>query len=129
MSVAVITGRDGADNILEHLDKSYAIDATDQLDIDLATFLDFSWKNHMPVEQFIAGFHSRLDRIASLNMDAKQKRSPTPPPGRIGYAYKKHDRRRVVGESTTYQYFKRPPPGVSQQLEARDNGQPVPRCR
>ncbi len=73
LSVAVITGRDGADKILQHLDKSYAIDATDQLDIDLATFLDYSWKNHMPVEQFIAGFHSRLDRVASLNMDAKLK--------------------------------------------------------
>ncbi len=82
----LLPGRDGADKILEHLDKSYAVDATDQLDIDLATFFDYSWKNHMPVEQFIAGFHSRLDRIASLNMDAKLKGHLLLRPGRIGYA-------------------------------------------
>ncbi len=36
--LAFITGRDGADNILEHLYKSYAIDAADKLDIDLVKF-------------------------------------------------------------------------------------------
>ncbi len=59
--------------ILEHLDKSYGIEATDQLDSDLAAFLDYTWHQKMGVEQFIAGFHTRLDKIAELNIDTKLK--------------------------------------------------------
>lgn len=60
-------------NILKHLDKSYGIDTVDQLDLNLAAFLDYSWSGNMYVEQFIAGFHSRLDKIAELAIDDKLK--------------------------------------------------------
>lgn len=54
----------GVESILSKLDKLYLIDKVDQLDIDFTTFLDYSWKAHLSVNQFIAGFHTRLDRIA-----------------------------------------------------------------
>ncbi len=73
LSIAEITANDGVTKILVHLDKSYAVDATDQLDLDLAAFLDYSWRSTLTVEQFIAGFHVRLDKISDLNMDDKLK--------------------------------------------------------
>eukprot|EP00171_Calliarthron_tuberculosum_P023568 IDg23568t1 len=71
--IAEITSEGGVTTILQRLDKSYAINKTDQLDADLAIFLDFTWNGRSPVEQFIAGFHNRLDRIAELNMSSKLK--------------------------------------------------------
>ena len=73
LGLSVISSDDGATKILEHLDKSYGVDKVDQLDIDLASFLDFNWTGNMAVEQFIAGFHSRIDKIAELHMDDKLK--------------------------------------------------------
>eukprot|EP00171_Calliarthron_tuberculosum_P018277 IDg18277t1 len=73
LTLEVISSEDGVNSILEHLDKSYAVDATNQLDLDLATFLDYVWEKSMTVEQFIAGFHARLDKIAALNIDNKLK--------------------------------------------------------
>eukprot|EP00171_Calliarthron_tuberculosum_P009567 IDg9567t1 len=73
LSIEKIIAEDGVNSILEHLDKSYAIDKTDQLDLDLAGFLDFSRNGRKSVEQFIAGFHARLDRIADLQIDEKLK--------------------------------------------------------
>ena len=46
LGTAIIAAEDGAQKILEKLDKSYSVDETDQLDIDLADFLDFTWKKN-----------------------------------------------------------------------------------
>jgi len=73
LTSAVIAAEDGAIAILNHLDKSYGIDTVDQLDIDLAAFLGYSWSGNLFVEQFIAGFHARLDSIAELAINAKLK--------------------------------------------------------
>ena len=73
LSIEELCSEEGVDLLLEHLDKSFAVDPANQLDSDLATFLDFTWKKTMTVEQYIAGFHSRLDRISSLKMDNKLK--------------------------------------------------------
>jgi len=73
LGVKAISKEDGAKAILDHLEKSYGVGKTDQLDIDLANFLDYSWTKDLSVEQFVAGFHSRLDRIASLSIDDKLK--------------------------------------------------------
>ncbi len=73
LQIDTICSPEGVPEILEHLDKSYAVDETDKLDTDLATFLDYTWKKSMTIEEFIAGFHTRLDKIASLNMDDKLK--------------------------------------------------------
>lgn len=73
LSIEIICSPEGVLKILEHLDKSYAVDETDKLDTDLAKFLDFTWKKEMTIEEFIAGFHTRLDKIASLNIDDKLK--------------------------------------------------------
>ena len=63
----------GADRIIERLDKAYAIDKTNQLDIDLADFLDYIWNKEVSVEYFISGFHTRVDKISDLNLDDKLK--------------------------------------------------------
>ena len=55
------------------LDKLYQVDKTDQLDIDLTKFLDYTWKSSSNVEQFIAGFRTRLYKISSLALDEKLK--------------------------------------------------------
>jgi len=68
-----IFSKTGVTEILEKLDKLYLVDKTDQLDIDLTSFLDYTWKSSFNVEQFIAGFHTRLDKISSLALDEKLK--------------------------------------------------------
>lgn len=68
-----ICDTDGVAHILARLDKSYAVDSVNQLDADLASFLDYSWNKSSSVEQYIAGFHSRLDKVVSLNLDDKLK--------------------------------------------------------
>ena len=73
LTIADICTDKGVDLLLTHLDKSFATDPANRLDADLAAFLDFTWKKTMSVEQYIAGFHSRLDRISSLKMDDKLK--------------------------------------------------------
>ncbi len=69
----IIACADGATKIIEHLEKSYGVDAVDQLDIDLAEFFDFTWSSNITVEEYIAGFHSRLDKIAELSFSSKLK--------------------------------------------------------
>jgi len=73
LGTEIIFSKTGVKSILEKLDKLYQIDKTDQLDIDLTTFLDYTWKSSFSVEQFIAGFHTRLDKISSLKLDEKLK--------------------------------------------------------
>jgi len=73
LGTETIFSKTGVTSILEKLDKLYQLDKTDQLDIDLTTFLDYTWKSNFSVEQFIAGFHTRLDKISSLKLDEKLK--------------------------------------------------------
>ena len=46
-----IGATDGAYQILDHLQKSYVVDEVDQLDIGLALFFDFNWKENMSIEE------------------------------------------------------------------------------
>ena len=64
---------DGAALILARLEKAYAIDKTNQLDQDFASFLDYTWRKEVSVEHFISGFHTRVDKISQLNLDDKLK--------------------------------------------------------
>lgn len=73
IKVDVICAEGGVEKILERLDKAYAVDKTNQLDADLADFLDYSWKKELSVEHFISGFHTRVDKISQLNLDDKLK--------------------------------------------------------
>jgi len=73
LGTEIISSDKGVTSILAHLDKSYALNKTMKLDNDLAEFLDFVWEPSTSVEQFIAGFHSRLDRISELNINDKLK--------------------------------------------------------
>lgn len=60
---------DGIERLLIHLDQSYGVDANNQLNTNLAAFLNYSWRPELTVDQFIAGFNARLDRIACLKFD------------------------------------------------------------
>ena len=71
LSVEVISGVDGAKAILKHLDESNRVDEIDQMDIDLSSFLDFTWRGNVPVKQLITWCHSRIDKLAELNIDEK----------------------------------------------------------
>ena len=46
--------------ILKRLDKVYSVDKANQLDADLAEFLDYSRKKDLIVEHFISVFHTRV---------------------------------------------------------------------
>ena len=58
----------GVELTLERLDKAYAIDKTNQIDADLAEFLDYSGKKELSVEHFISGFHTRVEKISQLSI-------------------------------------------------------------
>eukprot|EP00171_Calliarthron_tuberculosum_P023073 IDg23073t1 len=73
LPMATIASEDGCKAIITHLEKSYGIDSTNQLDLDLASFLDYCWDGRITVDQFVAGFHSRLDKIAELKINSKLK--------------------------------------------------------
>lgn len=63
----------GADLILARLDKAYAVDTENQIDHELAAFLDYSWSKEVSVEYFISGFHMSVDKNAELNINNKLK--------------------------------------------------------
>lgn len=69
----VIDSITGATIFLDHWNKSYSIDTVDQLENYLAAFLDYTWKGNISMEQYIVGFHSRLDRMYNLAMDYELK--------------------------------------------------------
>ena len=68
-----ICGDGGVKLILERLDKAYAVDKANQLDSNLADFLDYTWRKEFSVEHFISGFHIRVDKLSTLNLDDKLK--------------------------------------------------------
>lgn len=73
LGVSAIGSEESATKILDHLNKSYGVDDIDLLDIDFAFFLDFIWSGIISVEEYIAGFHSRLDKISELAINDKLK--------------------------------------------------------
>lgn len=73
MSTDAICRDGGADLISEHVDKAYAIDEIDQVENDLAKFLDYTWKKNVSIENFTSGFHTRVDKISELKLDEKLK--------------------------------------------------------
>lgn len=78
----------GVERLLEYLDKSYAVDTTNQGDKNLFYFLAYTWKRTIIVEQYLDGVHSRLDKIASLNLDHKLKGNLLPRQGSFKVQYK-----------------------------------------
>lgn len=73
LSAENICGEDGTYLIVQRLDKAYEIGKTNGLDADLSGFLDYSSKTEISKEPFISTFHTRVDKIASLNLDEKLK--------------------------------------------------------
>lgn len=70
-STEAICKEGGVDLILKCHDKAYAVDKTNQLEAGLADFLDYSWRKYFSVKHFISRFHTRVDKISSLNLDDK----------------------------------------------------------
>ena len=65
------------------------------MDIDLAAFLDLSWSGNIADEQFIAGFHSQIDKTADLKIDEKLKGHMLPQAASLDA----HKRNIIVGTS------------------------------
>lgn len=64
-----ICSEEGVSLVLAQLDKSYSVNDAHQLNHDLGEFLDYVWQRRFSIDQFVAGFHTRLDRLATLKMD------------------------------------------------------------
>lgn len=52
--------------VLAQLDKSYVINKLSQLDFDISTVLNYMWDKNLRVEEFIAGYYTRHDKIMEL---------------------------------------------------------------
>lgn len=65
-----ICGPNGLERVLAQLDTYYAVYKLSQLDSDLSGFLDCTCEKSLTVEELIAGFHARHDRIAELEFPA-----------------------------------------------------------
>lgn len=74
ITVTVISSNEGLAKFLEHFDKYHYVYATNQLYIDIVNFVVYNWENKITVDQFIAGLHARIDRIAALKIYSKMKR-------------------------------------------------------
>eukprot|EP00171_Calliarthron_tuberculosum_P015089 IDg15089t1 len=72
LNVTEISSEEGVQKILKHLDKSYAVDETDQLDSDLANFFD-STGDQKDCRIVHSGISRKAVKIASLNIDSKLK--------------------------------------------------------
>lgn len=70
LDVAEACSEDGANRLLDHLDKSFGTDNMSQLDHDLSAFFDYHWDSSMTVDQFVIGFHNRYNRISVLDLDS-----------------------------------------------------------
>lgn len=63
----------GVNLIIKLLDKLCAVNVSAQLDLDVEAFFEYYWQSDMTFEQFISGFHNRLDAISELQMNDKLK--------------------------------------------------------
>ena len=68
-----IGANDEAMQETSHLKKSYGINAVDQLDIDFAWIIVFHWKPNMSIEECIAGFNARIDKLSDSSLSDKIK--------------------------------------------------------
>lgn len=62
LTVGVLAWENGVQMIQENLDESYAVEATNQQNLNLVKFRDYMWEKIDTVEKFIAGFHDRLHK-------------------------------------------------------------------
>lgn len=73
LSLKTICREDGVDINLCQSKNSYGNDNKEELDGDLASFLDYKWTWNMSADQFIAGFDAHFDKVSSLNTEAELK--------------------------------------------------------
>lgn len=64
---------DQSDRLINHLDKSYTVDALNQLYADLDSLIYYTCKTFMTGEQYISEIHCRLDNISTLQLYDKLK--------------------------------------------------------
>lgn len=68
-----LTSESGVANLLEELDRKFGLDQTTLLHNNISSFFDYTWESNMSVEEFVIGFHSRLDKISKLNLNDELK--------------------------------------------------------
>lgn len=69
LSIEEVCSENGVERLLAHLDRSYGLDDNNWLNTHLSAFFNYSWSSELTVDQFIAGFNARLDRVACLKFN------------------------------------------------------------
>ena len=69
LPLSTLTAEDGLVSLLSELDQKFGLDETSILHNHISQFFDHTWTKDLSVEEFVIGFHSRLDKITSLKLD------------------------------------------------------------
>lgn len=73
LSIETLTSADGLTKLLEELDKKFGLDKISLLHKNVSEFFDFVWDRNDTVDEFVIGFHSRLEKISTLALDETLK--------------------------------------------------------
>lgn len=93
LPLAYLTAESGVISLLPEIYKKFGLDTVTLLHNNISDFFDYSWDETMSVDEFVVGFHSRLENVRKMDMNDELK----------GYHILKqanldgHDRNLVVG--------------------------------
>lgn len=73
LPLAELTSESGVTSLIREMDKKFGLDTVTLLHNNISDFFDYNWDHTMSVEEFVVGFHSRLDRISKLDMNDELK--------------------------------------------------------
>lgn len=73
LPLTVLTSETGITSLLKEMDKKFGLDSVTLLHNNISDFFDYNWDKHMTVEEFVVGFHSRLDKVSKLDMNDELK--------------------------------------------------------
>lgn len=73
LPLSELTSESGVSSLLREMDKKFGLDTVTLLHNNISDFFDYNWDKSMSVEEFIVGFHSRLDKISKLDMNDELK--------------------------------------------------------
>lgn len=72
-SLSELTFNDYVTSLLRELDKKSCLDTVTLLHDSISGFFDYQWDKSLSVEEFVVGFHSRLDKKSELDINDELK--------------------------------------------------------
>lgn len=63
----------GINTLLDELDRKFGLDSTTLLHSYISSFFDYTWQHDTSVDEYVVGFHSRLDKISKLELSDELK--------------------------------------------------------